>query len=143
MDDFPVVIEQAVAWGEMDAFGHVNNVVYFRYFENARLEYFRRAGWWDLQDTTGVGPIVASTSARFRRALVYPDTIQIGARIVSLGTDRFTMQHRIVSTTLGEVATEGEVLVVAFDYRTKAKAPLPPELLECIARIQDLPSSSE
>lgn len=140
MDDFPVEIEQAVAWGDMDAFGHVNNVVYFRYFENARLEYFSRVGWWDLQDTLGVGPIVASTSARFRRALTYPDTIRIGARIKQLGTDRFVMEHRIVSTKLGEVATEGEVVVVAFDYRTKMKAPLPPELLERIQRVQDLDS---
>ena len=39
---FPVIVEQAVVWGDMDSYSHVNNVVYFRYFENARLEYFRR-----------------------------------------------------------------------------------------------------
>ena len=40
----PVVIDQVVDWGDMDSFGHVNNVVYFRYFENARVEYFQRIG---------------------------------------------------------------------------------------------------
>ena len=39
---YPVVVELPVAWGEMDSYHHVNNVVYFRYLENARLEYFRR-----------------------------------------------------------------------------------------------------
>src|SRR5256885_557267 len=49
---FKVVIDQPVAWGDMDSFGHVNNVVYFRYFENARVEYFRRIGWWDSMAAT-------------------------------------------------------------------------------------------
>jgi hypothetical protein len=39
---FPVVVELPVAWGDMDSYRHVSNVVYFRYLENARLEYFRR-----------------------------------------------------------------------------------------------------
>ena len=64
-----------VQWGDMDAFQHVNNTVYFRYFENARLEYFRRPGWFEFERATGIGPILASTQARFRRPLTYPDTI--------------------------------------------------------------------
>ena len=65
---YPVVIEQAIAWGDMDFYRHVNNVVYFRYFENARLEYFRRLDWFRFEEATGVGPILAATSARFRKA---------------------------------------------------------------------------
>ena len=44
LPDYPVVIQQTVAWGDMDAYRHVNNVVYFRYLENARLEYLERLG---------------------------------------------------------------------------------------------------
>ena len=40
LEDFNVIVEQKVAWGEMDALSHVNNAVYFRYFETARIEYF-------------------------------------------------------------------------------------------------------
>ena len=69
---FPVVVEQAVVWGDMDSYRHVNNVVYFRYFENARLEYFRRLDWFALEEQTGVGPILAATQARFRKPLTYP-----------------------------------------------------------------------
>src|SRR6202035_1702223 len=58
---FPVLVEQAVVWGDMDSYRHVNNVVYFRYFENARLEYFRRLDWFALEAATGVGPILHST----------------------------------------------------------------------------------
>ena len=104
---FPVVVEQAVAWGEMDSYRHVNNVVYFRYFENARLEYFRRLDWTALEKETGIGPILAATTGKFRKALTYPDTIWIGASIVSILDDRLIMKHRIVSQKLNAVATEG------------------------------------
>src|SRR5437899_340994 len=90
---FPVVVVQDVVWGDMDCYGHVNNVVYFRYFENARLEYFRRLGWNELKETAGLGPILRDTWARFRLALTYPDTIAIGARVVRLEEDRFFLEH--------------------------------------------------
>ncbi len=56
---FPVVVAADAAWGDMDSFRHLNNVVYFRHFENARVEYLRRVGWFDMMETAGVGPIVA------------------------------------------------------------------------------------
>ncbi len=45
LPSYPVVVEWDVAWGDMDAYGHVNNVVYFRYFEQARIAYLERIGW--------------------------------------------------------------------------------------------------
>src|SRR5262245_43762577 len=95
--EYPVVVELPVVWGEMDSYRHVNNVVYFRYFESARLEYFRRLDWFEYERVTGVGPILAATEARFRKPLTYPDTILVGARLASLGEDRLVLAHRIVS----------------------------------------------
>jgi acyl-CoA thioester hydrolase len=132
---YPVVIEQAVAWGEMDAFQHVNNVAYFRYFENARLEYFQRLGW-GVARPDGVGPIVASIQARFRKPLAYPDVISIGARVPSLETDRFTIEHVIVSRQLGAVATEGQCLIVTFDYAHGKKAPIPDDLRKRVEMLE-------
>jgi acyl-CoA thioester hydrolase len=136
--DFRVVIDQPVAWGDMDSFGHVNNVVYFRYFENARVEYFRRIGWWDYLSESGIGPIVGATQARFRRPVKYPDTLRAGAKVVSFGTDRFTVRHLLVSRTSGELVTEGDAVVVCIDYRANAKVTVPDELRK---RIEDLEAS--
>lgn len=140
MDDvlagFPVVVEQFVAWGDMDSFRHVNNTVYFRYFENARLEYFRRLDWDSIQAATGVGPILHSTQARFRLPLTYPDTIRIGARVKELGTDRFTLEHRITSQRVAGVVTEGTGTVVSFDYVRGQKAPFPVELRRRIEALE-------
>src|SRR5215211_6937486 len=136
--DFRVVIDQPVDWGDMDAFGHVNNVAYFRYFENARVEYFRRIGWWEYLEATGIGPIVASTQARFRRPVKYPDTLRAGARAVSFAADRFTLRHVLVSRATGELVTEGDAVVVTIDYRAGAKVPVPEELRR---RIEELEAS--
>jgi acyl-CoA thioester hydrolase len=133
---FPVVLEMAVAWGDMDAYRHVNNVVYFRYFENARLEYFRRLGWVEFKLDDPIGPIIAATDARFRKPLTYPDTIMVGARIATLGEDRFVMEHRIVSKGLGAITTDGHAHVVTLDYRTGKKVRLPDDLRQRIESLE-------
>jgi acyl-CoA thioester hydrolase len=133
---FPVVVEQAVVWGDMDSYRHVNNVVYFRYFENARLEYFRRLDWEGLEKETGVGPILAATQGRFRKALTYPDTIQIGAKVVSILDDRLVMTHLLVSKRLDAVAAEGESRIVTYHYARGEKVPVPDDLRRRIAHLE-------
>src|SRR5215210_2137077 len=110
LETYPVVIEIPVAWGEMDSLLHVNNIVYFRYFESARMDYFVRLGLWDYMRETGVGPILASTQCRFRAPLTYPDTVSVGARVPEVGDDRFLMEYVVVSRGQRRVAAEGEGL---------------------------------
>ena len=133
---YPVVVTQPVVWGEMDAYRHVNNTVYFRWFENARLEYFRRLDWFAFEKETGVGPILASTSCRFRRPLTYPDTISIGARVPSVGEDRFPFEYVVVSHRLGKVAAEGQGIIVTYNYGEGKKVPVPEELRRRIAALE-------
>src|SRR5690349_7395279 len=88
LQGFPVVVTVPVAWGDMDAFQHVNNTRFFRYFEDARIAYFERTGVTDLSAATavaGVGPIVAHISCRFKAPLTYPDEVQVGARVIAVG----------------------------------------------------------
>jgi acyl-CoA thioester hydrolase len=138
LSQFKVIIDQPVDWADMDSFKHVNNVVYFRYFENARVEYFRRIGWWEYMDETGIGPIVASTQARFRRPVKYPATLAAGAKVISFAADRFTIRHVLVSRTTGELVTEGDAVVVSVDYRSNVKVQLPAEIRR---RIEELEAS--
>jgi acyl-CoA thioester hydrolase len=136
LDGFPIVIEQPVAWGEQDSFRHVNNVVYFRYFENARVEYLERLDWMTYLKETGVGPIVATAQARFRRAVTFPDTLLVGARVSAIGEDRYTMDYRIVSTKQSDVVTLGDTVVVAYHYAEERKVPVPSELRARIETIE-------
>ena len=105
---FPIVAIVNVAWGELDAFGHVNNTVYFRYFEDARIAYLDAIGFMG-GPPNDIGPILHSTMCRFRRPLKYPDTLRVGARVTEVAEDRLTMEYRIVSgPSPGEAAAVGK-----------------------------------
>lgn len=138
--DFPVTIRIAVRWGDMDALGHVNNTVYFRFFESARIAYFERMHV-HTGTPSGVGPILHSTSCRFRAPVVFPDTVTVGARVEEVGEDRIRMVHHVHSERLDRVAATGEALVVSYDYQAGRKASLPDLWKEHIASLQGgLPS---
>ena len=134
---WPVEIACPLHWGEMDAFGHVNNAVYFRWFESARMSYFERLGWPVLQQETGVGPILHSTQARFRAPLTWPDRVTVTTRVSEVAEDRFTMLYEVRSHGLDRLAADGSGLIVAFYYRKLAKAPLPEEIRRRIAEVED------
>lgn len=133
---FPVVLPLRVAWGEMDAFGHLNNTVFFRYFEAARIEYMGRIVMNSEDPPEGVGPILHSTSARFRIPLRYPDTAWTGARVTEIADDRFVMAYRVVSARHEAVAADGGGIVVAYDYSTGRKATLPGRVRDAIERLE-------
>ena len=89
-----------------------------------------------------VGPILASTSCRFRRPLTYPDDLHVGVRTTDIGEDRFTIEYRLVSERLGEVAAEGEGVVVAYDYQKARKATLPPSVRRAIEDLEQQQSAA-
>ncbi|MFH1296178.1 MAG: thioesterase family protein [Bacteroidota bacterium] len=133
---FPVVSEWPIAWGEMDAFQHVNNIIYFRFFESARICYFEKLGLLQLMEETGIGPILASTQCRFRIPLTYPDTVSIGAKISEIDKDRFKMEYLVVSHRFQKVAANGEGILVTYNYRENCKVPIPENLKQKIEAME-------
>lgn len=136
LDGFSVIIELPIQWGEMDAFQHVNNVAYFRYFESARIAYLERIGHIETMHATGIGPILASARCEFKRPLTYPDKIFVGIRVSEMGTDRFTMQFRIFSQKLQKIAAEGDGVIVSYNYRERCRAPVPDEVRRRIEALE-------
>lgn len=136
LKSFPVIITIPVAWGEMDAFQHVNNVIYFKYFESVRIAYFERMDLMAFMQETGIGPILASTQCKYKVPLTYPDTVSVGTRILTIEEDRFVMEYIVVSQNRNIVAAEGEGVIVSFDYRKGAKALLPDEVKRRIKTIE-------
>ncbi len=136
LDDFPVTVIIPVAWGDMDFFRHVNNTVFFRYFESARIAYLDRISFREALAESSIGPILASTHARFRRPLTYPDTVHVGARTTEVQPDRFVMEYRVVSELHGSMAADGGGVLVAYDYSAGRKAVLPDSVRQEIARVE-------
>ena len=132
LKQYPTVITQTIQWGDMDAAQHVNNTVYLRYFESARIEFFNQINFMDFSGNEGVGPILAEASCKYKAPLTFPDTIQITARILpdSITEYGFTMQHVVYSEKLQRIAAEGTSRIVCYDYKSKQKALIPKDLID-------------
>lgn len=125
LERFPVQLEIPVAWGDMDAFQHVNNLVYLRWFESARIAYFDRCHYQEIIQQTGVGPILRDARIRYRIPLTYPDRVISATRVTRLEADRFSMEHLVYSLNHQAVAAEGEGVIVCVNYREGVKAKVP------------------
>ena len=81
----------------MDAFQHVNNTVYFKLFESARISYFEKLDFFEFMNKTGIGPILASTQCIYKIPLTYPDYVTVGAKVDILEKDRFMFHLQTIS----------------------------------------------
>lgn len=143
LKDYPIILTLPILWGNQDAFGHVNNVVYFRWCESARVAYLNDTGLQHLMSQANLGPILASIKCDYLRQLNFPDTVQIGARITRIGTKSVSMEHAIYSETLQAVAAKADSVVVLFDYAKQTSCTIPlnvRELIEGIEKSRSTPS---
>ena len=124
-DQFPYSIAQDVIWRDMDAFQHVNNAVYFRYFEDVRMAYFVKIGAIEYSNQHQVAPILATTRCDYRAPLEFPDRIRIGTRIEEIKPKRFTMKYAVYSENLDKIAAEGEGMLVYYDYAAAKSCEIP------------------
>ncbi len=133
---FPVIIDIPVRWGDMDAFEHVNNVTYLRYFESARVAYFEAMGILDYAQPRGIGPILGHTSCRYKFPLTYPDSLKVGARVVKIERDRYHQEYIVYSTQHQRVAALGTGVIVSYDYEKEIKAEVSDEVINRINKIE-------
>ena len=140
LSEYPVITEIPVAWGEMDALNHVNNAVYFRYFETARLDFFKHVELMEEMAVTKVGPVLGDTYCKYFRPVTYPDTLLVGSKVTEVQDDRFTMEYTIVSKAQQKVTTIGTATIVMFDFASNQKALLSVRLLNEIQKMSTLKS---
>jgi acyl-CoA thioester hydrolase len=136
LEEYPVVITVPVLWGDQDAFGHVNNIIYLRWCETARIDYLRRVGLWEMLKAEGVGPIVASIGCDFRKPVEYPDEMRIGARVTKIGNSSFVMVHSVWSRAVGLAADATSTLVV-YDYKSGKAVRAPDPVREAIRQLEN------
>ena len=111
-------------WGDMDAMGHINNTLYFRYMEIARLEWIFKIG--ASTDLQGEGPVIVNAFCNFLRQLAYPGDARVTLFVAEPGRSSFETYHTIERTDEpGVVYAEGGARVVWTDYRAKKSAPMP------------------
>lgn len=116
-----------VRWGDMDALGHVNNAEYLRYFEQSRVEWLDSLGWRTTGE--GTGPILLKGSVTYLKPVVYPAELEVRLYPARVGTTSFTLASEIVNARDAlERFTEGEFVIVWFDYAANRPVPVPEAL---------------
>ena len=112
-----------IAWGDMDALGHVNNARYFDYFQQARIEWLEAMNIGMRKNT---GPVVIHVACTFLKPLVYPATLNLSSSLHSLGRSSFMMDHDIFQGE--DLMTQGVCKIVWVDYKANKSIPLPEEI---------------
>jgi acyl-CoA thioester hydrolase len=128
------VVPGQVTFRDVDFFGHVNNAVYFTFFEWGRTRY-----WLEMMGTTrpeAIGFIVAHAECDFRRQLDFGQEIEICTKIGELRNRSLDFLCEIRKSNGGEVAAIGKVVIVMFDWKSQTTIPIDAELRERIAGFQ-------
>ncbi|EGO61631.1 hypothetical protein NEUTE1DRAFT_144747 [Neurospora tetrasperma FGSC 2508] len=136
------VDSREVVWGEMDSFGHVNNVNYYRYAESARVNWItnfsvhvdpaHRQEWAELMQPKAIGLIMKSLKCDFKFPMVYPDRISVYHRLSTPpqhGQTSFHLDCIVLSHQHRRAAARLEEDVVIYDYRKAGKTAMPEFML--------------
>jgi len=121
-----------IRWGDMDAMGHVNNTVYFRYIESARIAWLEEAGALPDPAASGEGPVIVNAYCSFLKQLTYPGEIEVSTFVGAPGRSSIEVTHEIrlvgPDGQAGALHAEGGAKVVWIDFKAEKSRPLPQQL---------------
>ena len=119
-------------WGDMDAMGHINNTLYFRYMESCRLDWVFKLG--ASTELSGQGPVIVNAFCNFLRQLTFPGDVRVTMHVAEVGRSSIDSYHTIERLNEpGLVYAEGGARMVWTDYAAKKSAPIPDWFRACLA----------
>ena len=116
--------EIGTRWGDNDAYGHVNNIVYYAWFDTAVNAWLIEAGLLDIATGDPIG-LVVETGCRYARPLSYPEPVEVGLAVERLGTSSVRYRLGVFARGSEEAAAEGHFVHVYVDRETRRPVPLP------------------
>jgi acyl-CoA thioester hydrolase len=121
-------------WADNDAYGHVNNVVYYAYFDTVVNEYLIAQGVLDVEKSPVIG-LVVETGCKYFSSIAFPDRIAAGVRVAKLGNSSVRYEIALFREGGDDAVAEGHFVHVYVDRETRRPVPLPPTLREVLSRI--------
>ncbi|MGF6727804.1 acyl-CoA thioester hydrolase [Paraburkholderia sp. GAS41] len=119
-------------WMDNDVYGHVNNVIYYSYFDTVVNEYLIRAGVLDVEHGATIG-LVVETQCKYFAPLVFPERVEAGLRVMRLGSTSVRYEVGLFKDGEEQPAAEGHFVHVYVDRATRRPVPLPAELRAALA----------
>ena len=131
-----VIFKIPVQWGDMDSARHVNNLIYFRWAESARIEYFKAIGI-DTSFSSETGPILGWQDCKYIFPMTFPDVATITCKTTEIKEDRLIMESRIYSEKYDRIAAISSQVIIPYDYINLKKVEIPKSWLEAINRLEN------
>ncbi len=116
-----------VRWGDMDAYAHVNNTLYFRFCEQARVEWIELLGF-PVATAAQLGPVIINAACTFLMPITYPATVRVRLFAGAPGRSSVMTWYEIGVEGDEQVYAEGSAKVVWMDHRTGKSVPIPDTL---------------
>ncbi len=133
--DYPHFLAIPTRWMDNDIYGHVNNVVYYSYFDTVIGQYLIGTGGLDIHEGPVIG-VCAESACRYFAAVAFPETIDAGLRVGHLGGRSVRYEIGLFKQGQNLAAAEGHFVHVFVDRATMAPTTIPEDLREALARLE-------
>lgn len=132
--DYPYFLSIPTRWMDNDTYGHVNNVVYLSYFDTLVNAHLMREGGLDIHNGPQIG-LVVETSCRFHKALCFPDVIDAGLRVATLGNSSVRYEIALFRQAEEQPAATGHFVHVWVDRASRRPTPVPARVRAALAAL--------
>ena len=132
---YPHFLAIATRWHDNDIYGHVNNVVYYSYFDTVVNDYLVRAGGLDIHHDAVIG-ITVESQCQYHRSLCFPETIAAGLRVAKLGQTSVRYEIGIFQPGQERPAATGHYVHVFVERGAQKPVPIPDKIRVALERIQ-------
>jgi acyl-CoA thioester hydrolase len=132
--DYPHFLAVTTRWMDNDLYGHVNNVVYYSFFDTVINQYLIRSGGLDIHAGPAIG-LAVETMCRFHRPLTYPEGVDAGLRVGTLGKSSVRYEVGLFRAGDEEPAATGHFVHVFVERESRRPTPIPPGIRAALARL--------
>src|SRR5205823_6342387 len=130
--DFPLITEIQTRWDDNDVYGHVNNVVYYAYFDTVINRYLIEQGGLDIERGPAIGVCVESRCT-YQKPVSFPETLHAGLRVARLGRTSATYEVGVFRGS--DLCAQGSFVHVFVERDTRKPTPIPEKIRAALARI--------
>ena len=118
-------------WADNDLYGHVNNVIYYSYFNTAANALLIQKAAFDIHHSPVIG-LVVNSSCHFLQELTYPEIIEVGVVIEKIGNSSLTYNLAIFKQGQDQAAAQGQFVHVFVDRQSKKSTPIPQQMRDAL-----------
>jgi acyl-CoA thioester hydrolase len=132
---YPHFLDIPTRWMDNDVYGHVNNVVYYSYFDTVVNEYLIRSGVLDIEKSPVVG-LVVETQCRYFAPITFPDGVHAGLRVARLGRSSVRYEIGLFKNDEATAAAQGHFVHVYVERESRRATALPQEMRVALEQLQ-------